>query len=171
MPMRSRENHSQQRPAPGLALQRAEKTHRGCFKTLQALAQCPRPGLGRFHHASAGQVCLVPHQHACPKETTRALRLTGGLGGSWREERAERAAWEGRERWERLPGLRRPGQGGPAGRSGPGGLGLSPQLMLGPFLDILCVCLPRLLEAASARKERAKLMRAFALMPNAWSKL
>lgn len=36
-------------------------TYHGCFKTFQALAQGPLPGLSRIHRSSAGQVCLVPH--------------------------------------------------------------------------------------------------------------
>lgn len=61
MPVRSRE-----RPLPAEAHSRlgsgvSGATYHGCFKTFQALAQGPLPGLSRIHRSSAGQVCLVPH--------------------------------------------------------------------------------------------------------------
>lgn len=57
---------SRERPPPAEAHSRlgsgaSGATYHGCFKTFQALAQGPCPGLSRIHHSSAGQVCLVPH--------------------------------------------------------------------------------------------------------------
>lgn len=64
-------------------------TYHGCFKTFQALAQCPCPGLGRLHHSPAGQVCLVPHQYTCSRETIGASHLTVAVWeDSWRDKRA-----------------------------------------------------------------------------------
>lgn len=85
---------SREEPLPARAHSRlgygvSRDTYHGCFKTFQALAQRPRPGLRRLHHSSAGQVCLVSYQHTYPRETTEALHLTGSLGGQLETEKSK----------------------------------------------------------------------------------
>lgn len=71
-------------------------TYHGCFKTFQALAQRPRPGLSRRHRSPAGQVCLVPHQHTYSKETDQSIALDrGSLGGQLEREKSRQPDSEG----------------------------------------------------------------------------
>lgn len=91
---------SREEPLPARAHSRlgygvSGDTHHGCFKTFQALAQRPRPGLRRLHHSSAGQVCLVSYQHTYPRETTEALHLTGSLGGQLETEKSKQTDFRG----------------------------------------------------------------------------
>lgn len=91
-------NCFQPRPRCRLGYGAGGGTYHGCFKTFQALAQCPRLGLGHIHHSPASQVCLVPHQHTYSKEIIGALHYNHGcLGGQLERKNSKQPTSEGYE--------------------------------------------------------------------------